>query len=61
MTDTPIPGATLRAILTMPEAARRTLLALLPQAGDVPIKVTFGLGCGNELDAPVMARHSTSG
>jgi hypothetical protein len=53
MTDTPIPVATLRAILTMPEAPRRTLLALLPQSGEVPVRVTFALGCGNTLDTPM--------
>ena len=53
MTDTSIPVATLRAILTIPEAARRTLLALLPHSGEVPVRVTFALGCGNTLDTPM--------
>lgn len=53
MTDTSIPVATLRAVLTIPEAARRTLLALLPKSGDVPVRVTFALECGNTLDTPM--------
>lgn len=53
MTDTSIPVATLHAILTIPEAARRTLLALLPHSGEVPVRVTFALECGNTLDTPM--------